>query len=267
MTYRNEPWTLERDDYNPQQVRALMAKTSVTVIIPARNEAATLGAVLDAVRQSPVPVDELLVVNDHSSDHTSAVAHRHGAQVVEMVGPSGKGEAMRAGLEASCAEIIVFLDADVVNTTSDFVARLIQPLLLRNDIQLVKGFYERPLHDKPTGGGRVNELTARPILSLLYPSLAAIRQPLAGETAGRRSAFNAVTLQSTYGVEIALLIDIERRFGVTSIAQADLGVRSHRNRPLHELGPMAIDVLRAALVRYGVTLPTDSLAMKGDIGS
>jgi glucosyl-3-phosphoglycerate synthase len=151
---------------------------------------------------------------------------------------------------------VVFLDADVLNTTTDFVPRLIQPLLERPDIQLVKGYYERPLHNMPTGGGRVNELAARPILSLLYPGLGEIRQPLAGETAGRKSAFDAITLESAYGVEIALLIDVARKFGVQSVAQVDLGTRRHRNRPLEELHSMAVDVLRAALLRRNVELPS-----------
>ena len=114
---------------------------------------------------------------------------------------------MLAGVAASTSDIVVFLDADVLNTTADYVARLIQPLLERTAIELVKGFYVRPLHNMPTGGGRVNELTARPILSLLYPGLGEIRQPFAGETAVRRSALETMTLEPDYRVEIALLID------------------------------------------------------------
>jgi glucosyl-3-phosphoglycerate synthase len=162
---------------------------------------------------------------------------------------------MQAGLEGTTSEIVVFLDADVLNTTPEFVPRLVQPLLERGDIELVKGYYERPLHNMPTGGGRVNELAARPILSLLYPGLGEIRQPLAGETAGRRSAFESITFESAYGVEIALLIDIAQQYGVHGLAQVDLGVRRHRNRPLEELRPMAVDVLRAALGRFRVALP------------
>jgi glucosyl-3-phosphoglycerate synthase len=234
---------------------ALKANTSLSVIVPAQNEASTIGAVLDAVQSVDGLVDELIVVNDHSNDDTVTVADHHGARVVNVIGPSGKGEAMKAGLDAATSEIVVFLDADVLNTTPDFVPRLIQPLLERSEIQLVKGYYERPLHSMPTGGGRVTELAARPILSLLYPGLGEIRQPLAGETAGRRDAFEAITLESTYGVEIALLIDMARKFGVRSLAQVDLGVRRHRNRPLEELRPMAVDVLRAALHRRDVELP------------
>jgi glucosyl-3-phosphoglycerate synthase len=249
------PWTLDRDDFSRNAFHAPRKTATIAVIIPARNEAATIGAVLDAVLGGVAPVDELVVVNDHSNDDTITVAHHHGARVVTLRGLGGKGEAMRYGLEETRSEIVVFLDADVVNTADDFVARLVQPLLERPEIQLVKGYYERPLHDMPTGGGRVNELAARPILSLLYPGLGEVRQPLAGETAGRRSAFEAIDFESAYGVEIALLIDVARKFGVRALAQVDLGVRRHRNRPLDELRPMAVDVLHAALVRFGVELP------------
>ncbi len=249
------PWTLNREEFDLDRVAGLKGDTTIAVVVPARNESATVGAVLDAVLANKYLINELVVVNDNSVDDTSTVAGHHGARVIRLEGQSGKGEAMRAGLEATTADIVVFLDADVMNTTSEFVARLVQPLLERPAIQLVKGYYERPLHNMPTGGGRVNELAARPILSLLYPGLGEIRQPLAGETAGRRSAFDAITLEKAYGVEIALLIDIAREFGVHSLAQVDLGVRRHRNRPLEELRPMSMEVLRAALKRYAVKLP------------
>lgn len=255
MTSPDVPWTLERDDFRVDSVLEQKASTSIAVIIPAKNEAGTIGAVLDAVRQSGPLVDELLVVNDHSNDDTVTVALRHEARVLNLTGPGGKGEAMSAGLRATRSDLVVFLDADVLNTMTDFVPRLVQPLLERPSVQLVKGFYERPLHNMPTGGGRVNELTARPILSLLFPGLGEIRQPLAGETAGRRSALESISFESAYGVEIALLIDIARQCGVHSLAQVDLGIRRHRNRPIEELRPMAVDVLRAALQRYSVTLP------------
>jgi glucosyl-3-phosphoglycerate synthase len=255
MDSASAPWTLERDDFDLEDVLAKKAGQGVAVVIPAQNEASTIGAVLDAVRRGPMAVDELVVVDDHSNDDTATIARRHGARVVHLDGPSGKGEAMGLGLAATESELVAFLDADVLNTSSDFVPRLVQPLLSRSDVQLVKGYYVRPLYDMPTGGGRVTELTARPILSLLFPGLGEVRQPLAGETAGRRDALGAVTLESAYGVEIALLIDIARKFGVASVAQVDLGVRRHRNRPLDELRPMALDVLRAALARYDVEPP------------
>jgi glucosyl-3-phosphoglycerate synthase len=248
------PATFAREHHDASRVEALARETPVAVVVPARDEAATIGPVVSAIARSTF-VSELLVVNDHSSDDTATIAAHHGARVLTMGRPSGKGAAMAAGLAATTSEIVVYLDADVLSPLEDFVARLVEPLLLAEEIQLVKGFYERPLHHMPTGGGRVNELAARPILSLLYPGLGEMRQPLAGETAARRGALEAIDFESGYGVEIALLIDIARKFGVASLAQIDLGVRRHRNRPLEELRPMAGDVLRAALERYGVELP------------
>ena len=255
MSRTETPWTLRAEDYDVNAALRAKANTRVAVIIPARNEAATIGPVLEAVKARSEFIDDLVVVDDNSADDTATIAAHHGAREVHVEGHGGKGTAMRTGLEHTTSDLVVFLDADVLNTGADFVGRLLQPLLERTDIQLVKGYYERPLHNMPTGGGRVNELAARPILSLLYPGLGEIRQPLAGETAGRRSAFDEITLESAYGVEIALLIDIARAFGVASVAQVDLGVRRHRNRPLEELRPMSMDVLRAALKRFAVELP------------
>jgi glucosyl-3-phosphoglycerate synthase len=252
----NVPWTLPRDHFTLERVAQLKGDTTVAVVIPAKDEATTVGSVIDMVQVHDHLYDELIVVNDHSSDDTATVADHHGARVVHAEGPSGKGAAMLTGVVASSSDIVVFLDADVINTTADYVARLIQPLLERSEIELVKAFYVRPLHNMPTGGGRVNELAARPILSLLYPGLGEIRQPLAGETAVRRSALDTVTLEPDYRVEIALLIDCAKLFGVHAIAQVDLGIRRHRNRPLEELRPMAVDVLRAALERYKVDMPS-----------
>jgi glucosyl-3-phosphoglycerate synthase len=251
----NVPWTLSSDHFELERVNHLKRDTTVAVVIPAKDEATTIGSVIDMVQVHDHLIDELIVVNDHSSDDTATVADHHGARVVHHESPSGKGAAMLAGVAASSSDIVVFLDADVLNTTADYVARLIQPLLERPAIELVKGYYVRPLHNMPTGGGRVNELTARPILSLLYPGLGEIRQPLAGETSVRRSALDAITLEPDYRVEIALLIDCAKLFGVHAIAQVDLGIRRHRNRPLEELRPMAVDVLRAALERYKVDMP------------
>ena len=261
------PWTLASDAYRLERVAALKGDTTVAVIIPAKNEAATIGAVLDTVLIHDQLVDELVVINDHSSDDTATVADHHGARVVRLEGPSGKGAAMNAGVAATTAQILVFLDADVLNTTADYVARLVQPLLERPATQLVKGFYERPLHNMPTGGGRVNELTARPILSLLYPGLGEIRQPLAGETAARRGALEAITLEPDYSVEIAMLIDMAQLFGVHALAQVDLGIRRHRNRPLEDLRPMAVEVLRAALERYKFDVPIDTSELSARVGT
>ena len=161
------------------------------------------------------------------------------------------------GVEESDAELLVFLDADVTNFGPHFVTGLLGPLLTdpgphQPDVALVKGFYERPLHGEPAGGGRVTELVARPVIDLLFPHLSGVRQPLAGETAAPRTVLDKTGLAPGYGVELGLLIDVAERFGVEQVVQVDLGVRVHRNRPLSELRPQATDVLRAALGRAPV---------------
>ena len=254
------PASFDHADFPVPGLVAAKRGRRVSVCIPARNEERTLGLVLTRGLAPLGPggaglVDQVVVVDDGSTDGTAAVAERGNAAVVRRRGPGGKGQAMAAGFEATDGDVIAFLDADVENTTTVFVTGLLGPLLTSEEFVLVKGFYQRPLHGEPTGGGRVTELVARPIIDLLFPELAAVRQPLAGETAGHRWLFEKVGFAPDYGVELALLVDTARRFGVSAIAQVDLGVRVHRNRPLHELRPQARDVLRAALARAG--LPGD----------
>ena len=146
-------------------------------------------------------------------------------------------------------DLLVFLDADVENFGPHFVTGLLGPLLTDDEVALVKGFYERPVEGSSAGGGRVTELVARPVIDLLFPDLAGVKQPLAGETAAPRSVLEKTGLDRDYGIELGLLIDVADRFGVEAVAQVDLGVRIHRNRPLAELRPEATDVLRAALRR------------------
>jgi glucosyl-3-phosphoglycerate synthase len=93
---------------------------------------------------------------------------------------------------------------------------------------------------------------ARPALSALFPHLTGFVQPLAGEYAGRRELLDAVPFVEGWGVEIGLLIDLAARFGIDALAQADLGVREHRNRPLDQLAPQAMAVLLTVLRRAGV---------------
>jgi glucosyl-3-phosphoglycerate synthase len=251
------PRTYHHADFPVARLLEAKGDRTVSVCIPARDEGSTVGSVVRAVVQPFLAsaggnglVDEVLVLNDGSIDDTAEQARAAGARVVSSRGvDGGKGQAMAAALEASAGDIIVYLDADVANTTPAFVTGMLGPLLLHLDVALVKGFYTRPLHGEPTGGGRVTELVARPVLELLFPELSEIRQPLAGETAAHRWVFEKVGFADGYGVEIALLIDVATHIGPGVLAQVDLGERIHRNRPLHELRPQAVDVLRAALDR------------------
>jgi glucosyl-3-phosphoglycerate synthase len=255
--------TFDGQTTSARDVLALKGDARVSVVIPARDEQLTVSSVVDAVynalvRAYPI-VDELVVVDDGSSDDTAVLAEKAGATVVKPMprddAPAyGKGNAMREGLEQTTGDLVVFLDADVTNFAPHFVTGLLAPLLAQPEIQLVKGFYERPIADDPGGGGRVTELVARPVLSLLFPELSVIRQPLAGETAVRRSALDSVVFEPGYGVEIGLLLDCFATFGTAGLAQVDLGRRLHRNRPLAQLAPQAREVLAAALSRADITL-------------
>ena len=219
----------------------------VTVCIPARDEAATVAGVVAPVASSlDQLVDELIVVDDCSTDGTGAIADAFGAEVVRRDSGPGKGAAMAAGLAASSGDIVVFLDADVRNFGMHYVTRLVEPLLADGTIVMVKGTYERP---GAAGGGRVTELLARPLLRRLFPELAFLRQPLAGEVAVRRCALDGLVFEAGYGVEVGMLLDVARRFGPSAIAQVDLGERVHRNRPLAELAGQADEVLDAILAR------------------
>jgi glucosyl-3-phosphoglycerate synthase len=233
----------------------------VSVCIPARNESATIGPIVRSVRTHFCAqaggvdlVDEIVVVDDGSSDSTADVASEAGATVVQTKGGGGKGEAMQFAIQSSSGDLIVFLDGDVEPFPHHFVTGLLGPVLTE-DFALVKATYSRPLNGIPGEGGRVNELVARPVISLLFPELSGIRQPLAGETAAPRTVLEKVRLAPAYGVELALLIDVSAMFGAASIAQVELGERVHRNRPIAELTPQATEVLRVALDRAGLPFP------------
>ena len=251
----SQPRTYRRWSFPTGMLLDAKGSRTISVVIPARNEESTVADVVAAVaephlgRNGGTGLDEILVVNDGSSDATGSAAAAAGAKVITRASSTGKASAMTEGVEAASGDLVVFLDADVLNTRPDYVPSLVGPLLADDDVALVKGFYERPLHDAPTGGGRVTELVARPLIDLYFPELAAIRQPLAGETAAPRSVLLELDFASGYGVEIGLLIDVATRFGVESIAQVDLGVRVHRNRPISELRPMAAEVMAAAMAR------------------
>ena len=237
--------------------------TTISVCLPARNEEATVGAIVANVRRNLVDhaplVDEVVVMDDGSDDATAEAAAWEGARVfaVEDVLPdlprgSGKGNVLWKSLYVCEGDVIVWLDADVRNFGPHFVTRLVGPLLADPRVGFVKGFYRRPLHGEATGGGRVTELMARPLISSLFPHLAGFVQPLSGEYAGRRTLLETVPFVEGWGVEIGLLIDLVANFGIDAIAQADLDVREHRNRTLEDLGPQAMAILVTGLRRAGV---------------
>jgi glucosyl-3-phosphoglycerate synthase len=244
-------------------VRALLeAKQDhvVTLCLPAKDEAATVGAIVALVRRQlmeRVPlVDEIMVVDDGSADDTAAVARAAGARVeasaalLPELGPgTGKGEAMWKGLSAAEGDIVVWCDADITNFGTRFVTGLLGPLLTEPSVGFAKGFYDRPVAGTVGTGGRNTELVARPLIALLHPHLSGIVQPLSGEYGGRRDVLEAVPFVQGYGVDLGLLIDISARFGLGAIGQVDLGVRVHRNRSLDELSPQALAIMQTAFAK------------------
>ncbi len=248
-------------DHDAATLLGLKGEHSVSVCLPARDEATTVGTIVSTIREELVErvplVDEIIVVDDHSSDDTASVAREAGADVVdarttlpEATGP-GKGQALWKSLHESTGDIVLWCDADIDHFGSHFVTGLLAPLFHHPEVSFVKGTYARPLIGGD-GGGRVTELVARPILANLFPELASIGQPLAGEYGGRRRLLERLPFVDGYGVDIALLIDVARAVGIDGIAEVDLGERRHRNRTLDELGPQATAVMRAALGRAGL---------------
>lgn len=259
-------------EFDPGSLAAAKADQTISVCIPARNEESTVGDIVATITDRLVSevalVDEIVVIDDHSSDRTAEVARAAGATVVAAgsVLPGygvghGKGEALWKSLYVSTGDIVVWCDADVIDFDPAFVTGIIGPLLARPDIGFVKGFYDRPLNDRGEGGGRVTELVARPLLSFLFPALSTVIQPLAGEYGGRRSLLEQLPFVQGYGVDIALLIDVARQFGIDTIAQVDLGERRHRNRTLDELAPQAAMVLQTVLRRSDPALVADRMAL------
>ena len=229
---------------------------TVSVCLPARDEEATVGAICSTITREMVEgaglVDELVVVDSGSTDRTAAEARAGGARVIEA-SRAGKGEALWESLAAATGDVVVWLDSDTKEFGSHFVTNLVAPLLADESIALCKGFYRRPLATEDghigEGGGRVTELAARPLLALLFPELAAVVQPLSGEYAGRAEILRSLPMFTGYAVEVGILVDVVERLGLDALAQADLGVRVHRNRDVLSLGRMAAEIMQAILVR------------------
>lgn len=257
--------TYQHERFSASELVGAKRAQRIVVCIPARDEERTVGRVVGAVRDGLVDrvglVDEVVVVDDGSRDRTAETAAAAGARVVQSTEERdaagfpvglGKGGAMRAALAATDSDLVVFLDADVSNLRAHFVTGLLGPLLSSEQTVLVKAVYGPSTRGDVVGGGRVTELVARPALALLFPELASIEQPIAGEQAVRRRVLDDVELDDGYGVDLGMLIDVAQRCGADSLAQVNVGVRVHRSRPLNQLVPQATAVLETALRRAGV---------------
>lgn len=265
MEVSKSRWARERTWHHsqfPPELVAAEREATVSVCLPARDEACTIGPIIDALLpllESGV-IDQLAVVDD-STDGTGDIARARGAEVFDQseLCPGlgrvcGKGDAMWRALSILHGDVVCFLDADSERFGPHFAAALAGAVALPGPVQFAKAFYRRPFRvndesELVTGGGRVTELTARPLLKAFYPELAEIRQPLAGEIAARRGLLDRLPFAHGYAVDIGLLIDAWSDVGLDGLAQVDLDVRQNRHRPLDELGPMAEAVLAGVMLR------------------
>jgi glucosyl-3-phosphoglycerate synthase len=255
--------TAHWDDWSLDDLLLAKGDTRVSLVVPARNEAETVGGVVGLVRERLVDtvslVDEIVVIDSDSIDGTydaaaaaGAVVHRASEIRPDLGTHPGKGEAMWKSLFVTSGDVVVFMDADLTDWDTHFVPGLLGPLLTWPEVRIVKGFYERPGEQGPLDGGRVTELVARPLISLLHPQLQDLVQPLAGEWAVRRSHFASLSVPTGYAVELASLVDTVVAHGPSAIAQVDLGTRAHGHQPLLDLGAMAVQILAATLSRSPV---------------
>jgi len=234
----------------------------ISLALPALNREQTVGRVIQVMKKNLMEkaplLDEIVLIDSDSTDRTREIAQAEGVPVyihqrlLERLKPRrGKGEALWKSLLVTRGDIIVWIDTDIVNIHPRFVYGIIGPLLINPQVQFVKGFYRRPLRVgekiQAGGGGRVTELTARPLLNLFYPELSGVVQPLSGEYAGRREALERAQFFSGYGVETGLLIEIYERYGLNAIAQVDLLERIHHNQPLEALSKMSFAIIQAVI--------------------
>ncbi len=253
-------YTSTWSDFPVPALQSAKGATRISVVLPALDEEPTVGEIVAGVvqlRDETGLVDEVVVIDSGSQDGTAAAAAAAGATVYHRddVLPGygtqpGKGEVLWKALAVTTGDILVYIDADLTDFRNTFVTGLIGPLLTDETISLVKAFYDRPLLDvSPAGGGRVTELAARPLLNAFFPTLAGIVQPLAGEYAARRELLEALPFAAGYGVEIGLVLDTAREFGLESIAQVDLGARTHGHQDTAALGRMAATIVATMMAR------------------
>lgn len=236
--------------------------STISLALPSLNEEGTVGKIISSVKNAlmdDVPLlDEIILMDSNSTDKTREIAEDLGIPVYihqnllpELGARAGKGEALWKSVLVTKGDIIAWIDTDIINIHPRFVYGIIGPLLLNRELQLVKGYYRRPLRVgekiQAGGGGRVTELTARPLINLFYPELSGVIQPLSGEYAGRREALEKAIFFSGYGVETGLLIDVFENFGLRTLAQVDLLERIHKNQELVALSKMSFAIIQTIL--------------------
>ena len=223
---------------------------SVSIVIPAYNEEATVAQVVTVARKLEY-VDEVIVVDDGSSDRTVEEAKSAGATVISHITNEGKGSAIKTGFKNSHGNIVAFIDADISNFTSTKIDKIIRPIL-EDKTDITKTKFARE-------SGRVTELTAKPLLGFFFPELN-YEQPLSGQFAGKRSALNKIKFEKDYGVDVGIVLDADVH-GI-KILEVDIGDISHDMSPLADLNKMANEVVRTIIdraVEYGRVTMMDKL--------
>lgn len=236
----------------------------ISLCLPTLNEEKTIGKEViifksEMMERYPL-LDEIAVIDSGSTDKTLEVAQNYGADTYlasdilpHLEQKRGKGENLWKAIYQLKGDIIVYVDADISNIHPRFVYGLLAPLIYRDEIKYVKGFYDRPLAlsggVRTTGGGRVTEILVRPLFSLFFPDLTAMIQPLSGEYAVRREILEEIAFPIGYGVETSHLIDVYSKFGLEAFAQTDLDKRVHENKPTQDLGKMSFGILQTFIKR------------------
>jgi len=237
---------------------------SVSVVFPTLEEEETIGPTLDLVVKKLIKeykiVDELVVIDGGSKDNTRCICEQYSDvkfhlqnDILPEFNYKGKGEALWKSLKVTNSDIIIYVDSDIKNFTERFITGILAPLLLDSKIKFVKGFYKRPYilseENKSNEGGRVTELCARPLLNMLYPSLAGFIQPLGGEYGGFRNVLENIEYTSGYGVEVQTLIEMLEKYGLESMAQVNLVERVHRHQPINSLSKMSFAIMQTIMKR------------------
>jgi len=236
---------------------------TISLVLPSRNVAGTVGGIIEETRdlneEAPL-VEQILVIDADSADGTARVAAAKGAEVYsenELLshygGAHGKGDAMWRSLSVVRGDLVMFADADTKDFKPQFVYGTLGPILSVPGVRFVKAAYRRPFKSHETveldGGGRVTELTTKPLFNLFYPELTGFVQPLAGEFVADKELLSSIPFLTGYAVETGIMIDVLKKVGLGAMAQVDLGTRQNRHQPLFDLGRMSYSVLRAVARR------------------
>ena len=224
---------------------------TVSIVIPAYNESKTIKKVIKVINSLDC-INEIIVVDDGSSDETADIAQSAGATVIVHSENRGKGAAIKTGFENSNGDIVAFIDADLKNLTPKQVEEIILPIL-DGKADLTKTKFKRK-------AGRVTELTAKPLLNFFFPELK-YDQPLSGQFAAKRAFLNKINFEEDYGVDIGIVLDADVR-GMR-IKEVDIGEIEHVHSSIEGLNKMANEVVRTIVDR---AMAYGRFSMMDDLG-